>query len=52
MNGVLGHYSALQGYTHSGTTLANEIKFGMNHVPDAGSINNQLTCIDCATIVL
>ena len=36
MNGVLGHYSALQGYT--GTTWANEMNFVMDHFPGAGSI--------------
>ena len=38
MKGVLGHDSALQGYTGPGTTQANEMNFVMNHAPDAGSI--------------
>ena len=38
MNGVLGHDSALQGYTGPGATLANEMKFVMNYTPGAGSI--------------
>ena len=38
MNGVLGHYSALQGYTGPWTTLANGMKFGVKHAPGAGSI--------------
>ena len=38
MNGVLGHDSAVQGYTGSGTTRANEMNVGMNHVPGVGSI--------------
>ena len=37
-NGVLGHNAALQGYTGPGTTLANEMNFGMNHAPGTGSI--------------
>ena len=35
---VLGHDSALQGYTRPGTTWANEMSFIMDHVPVAGSI--------------
>ena len=36
MIGVLDH-SALWGYAGPGTTSANEMNFGMNHVPGAGS---------------
>ena len=35
MNGILGHNSALEGYTGPGT---NEMNFNMNHAPRAGSI--------------
>ena len=38
MKGVLGHISALQGYTRLGTTWANEMNCGMNNVPGAGLI--------------
>ena len=38
MNGVLGHNSALEGYTGLGKTWANEMSVGMNHAPGAGSI--------------
>ena len=37
MNGVLGHDSALQNYTASGTTLA-DMDFGMNHARGTGLI--------------
>ena len=37
---VLGHNSALKGYTGPGTTLANEINFVMNYAPGAGSITH------------
>ena len=42
----VGHESALQGYTGPGTTWANEINLGLNHVPGAGSITwpVDLTC--------
>ena len=36
MIGVLGHDSALEGYTGPGPTWANEINL-MNHAPGAGS---------------
>ena len=39
MNGVAGHDSALQGYAWPGTTWDNEMNFGMNHAPGAGSID-------------
>ena len=35
---VLGHNSALKGYTGLGTNWANEVNFIMNHAPGAGSI--------------
>ena len=35
---VLGHYSALQGYTGPGTAWANERNFAMNDATGAGSI--------------
>ena len=38
MIGVLGHDSALQGYTGPDTTWANDINSVMNHAPGAGSI--------------
>ena len=38
VNGVLGHDSALQGYTGPGTVWVNEMNFGMNHAPGAGLI--------------
>ena len=38
MNDLLGHNSALQGYTAPGTTQAKEMNFVMNHAPGAGSI--------------
>ena len=38
MNIVLGHDSALEGYTGPGTTWVDEMNFGMNHVPGAGSM--------------
>ena len=38
MIAVLGHDTALQGYTGQGTTWANEINYDMNHTPGAGSI--------------
>ena len=37
-NIVLAHYSVLLGYTRLGITWANEMNFGMNHGPGAGSI--------------
>ena len=37
MTEILGHDSALQGYTGPGTTLGNGMNFCMNHAPDAGS---------------
>ena len=38
MNGVLGHDSALQGYTRPGTTWDKAMNFVMNHASGAGSI--------------
>ena len=38
MSVVLGHDSALLGYTGPETTLANKKNFVMNHAPGAGSI--------------
>ena len=38
MNGVLGHDAALRGYTGAGTAWANDMNFGMNRAPCAGSI--------------
>ena len=38
MNGILGHNSALLGYTRLGTTWANDMKCHMNHAPGAGLI--------------
>ena len=38
MNAVLGNNSALEDYAVPWTTWANEINFGMNHAPGAGSI--------------
>ena len=38
MNDVLGHNSALVGYTRPGTTWANEMNFVMNPAPGVGSI--------------
>ena len=38
MNGVLGHNSALYGYTGPRITWANEINFVMKHASGAGSI--------------
>ena len=38
MIGVLGHDSALSGYTEQETTRANEMNFVMNHAPGTGSI--------------
>ena len=38
MNGVLGHDCALYGYTGPGTTCTNEMNFGMNQAPGAGSL--------------
>ena len=35
---VLGHDSALKGYTGPRTTLANEMNFVMNRAPGTGSI--------------
>ena len=35
MNGVLGHDSALLGYTGPGTTWVNEMNSAMNHAPGA-----------------
>ena len=54
MNGALGHDSALLGYIGPGTTCANEMNFGMNHAPDAGSIIQPVdlqpsTQYNCAT---
>ena len=39
INGDLGHDSSLEGFTEMGTTSTNEMDFGMNRVPGAGSIN-------------
>ena len=36
MIGVLGHDSALQGYTRPGTSWTNEMNFVINHAPGAG----------------
>ena len=38
MNSVLGHDAVLAGSTGKGTTWANEMNFGMNHVPGAEPI--------------
>ena len=38
MVGVLGHNSALKGYTGPGTTWADEMNFVLNHAPGAGSL--------------
>ena len=38
MIGVLGHDSALYGYTGLGTTWANDMNFVMNHALGAGLI--------------
>ena len=38
MNGVLGHDSALKGYTGPEKTWANEMIFGKNYDPGAGSV--------------
>ena len=38
MIGVLGHDSALKGYTEPETTWASEMNFVMNLAPSAGSI--------------
>ena len=38
MNDVLGHDSALKGFTDVGITYANEMHFVMNHAPGAGLI--------------
>ena len=38
MNSVVDHDSALYGYPRLVTTWANEMNFGMGHVPGAGSI--------------
>ena len=49
MSGVLDHVAALKGYNGPGTIWANEINFGMNHVPGAGltalPVNLQSTVI-------
>ena len=42
MNGVLGHNSALQGYTGLGTNWANEMNFVTNHAAGAWSIADLL----------
>ena len=38
MNGALSHNSSLENFTGSGTTMASEINFGVNHAPGAESI--------------
>ena len=38
MHGLLGQDSALQGYAGPEKTWANEMNFGLNHAPSAGSI--------------
>ena len=38
MNGILAHDAAEKGYTGQRTTYANEMNFGTNHAPGAGSI--------------
>ena len=45
MNGVLGHGSALYGYTGSGTTWENEMNFVMNHAPIARGDVDRSTCL-------
>ena len=51
--GVLGHDSALVGYTGPGTTWADGMNFGMNIAPGAGSItrpiNQQSSALYCST---
>ena len=42
MHGLLCHDSTLKGYTESGTTWANGMKFGLNHGPDAGSTTRSI----------
>ena len=42
MNGVLGHDSALQGYTGPGTAWSNGMNFVTNHAPGAESIAQPL----------
>ena len=39
--GVLGHDSALQGYTGLGTNWANGMNFVMNNAPSAGISKNK-----------
>ena len=43
MIGILGHDSALYGYTGQGTILANEMNFVMNHATGAGSIDRPVS---------
>ena len=52
MIGILGHDSALYGYTRPGTTSTNEIIFVMNHAPGAGSITHPVGQWSSAIIVL
>ena len=49
MNGVIGHDSALQGYTWPETTWTDEMNVVMNHAPDAGSIAQPVDQQQCAT---
>ena len=51
MIGVLGHDSALQGYTGPGTTWANEMNFVMNLTPGAGSNARHWPVVQRATTV-
>ena len=39
---ILGHDSDLEGYTRPGTTWANDMIYGMNHAPGAGSIAHSI----------
>ena len=53
MNDVLGHNSALQGDIKLETTWANEMNFGMNHIPGAGSMQNmciKALCVEMSLI--
>ena len=51
MNGVLGHDSALLGYTGPQTTWANEMNFVKNHASGTGSIARPIDHVQHATTV-
>ena len=52
MNGASGYNSAVKGYTGPGITWANEMNYGLNHAPGAGSIAGLVDVVQRANTVI